>query len=436
VTLALKLFVRVARLGSFSRAGLEFRLPQPSVSRIIRDLEREVGAALLTRSTRAVVPTEVGAEYLARVEPVLDALEDAVGPGANDLIRLQRRQVYRRFTTLNLTDARRLLGPIGTLLSCWRLTAARASVAARSHREKASEPDAASVKVRPNCLDMRFFLNRSNQFAVASRLPHVHRDHVALANIARYHNPDAVVVPEPHFRQMKPVFSNDWQIDLVITEYKRIVGCDQGTSGTRGRQLHIPVHSRHELELAIGQVNFDQHCARSRVERFRMADDRTIELFSRIFLDGHRGPIATMNERRECLRYIGKDAQRLQGCHPDDRRVAGNGRRRGRLRNEHSGVICSDGVTQSTVKADAPALYSARFNGHDPAELQDHARYNLRAAQRVRSEQASRQCVEIAGLRDGPVCSPRRLYPIPSDRSRVAAPLIDLIIRASATGRI
>jgi DNA-binding transcriptional LysR family regulator len=74
---ALKLFVRVARLGSFSRAGLEFGLPQPSVSRTIRDLEREVGAALLTRTTRAVRLTEAGGEYLARVEPILIALEEA-----------------------------------------------------------------------------------------------------------------------------------------------------------------------------------------------------------------------------------------------------------------------------------------------------------------------------------------------------------------------
>ena len=74
---ALRLFVRVARLGSFSRAGLEFGLPQPSVSRIIRDLKREVGAALLIRTTRAVVLTEVGAEYLARVEPILNVLEEA-----------------------------------------------------------------------------------------------------------------------------------------------------------------------------------------------------------------------------------------------------------------------------------------------------------------------------------------------------------------------
>lgn len=69
--------MRVARLGSFSRAGLEVGLPQPSVSRIIRGLEREVGAALLTRTTRAVVLTEAGSEYLARVEPILDALEEA-----------------------------------------------------------------------------------------------------------------------------------------------------------------------------------------------------------------------------------------------------------------------------------------------------------------------------------------------------------------------
>jgi DNA-binding transcriptional LysR family regulator len=75
--LALRLFVRIARLGNFSRAGREFGLPQPSVSRIIRGLERKVGAALLTRTTRAVALTEAGSEYLARVESILNALEEA-----------------------------------------------------------------------------------------------------------------------------------------------------------------------------------------------------------------------------------------------------------------------------------------------------------------------------------------------------------------------
>jgi DNA-binding transcriptional LysR family regulator len=74
---ALRVFTRVARTGSFSRAGREFRLSQPSASRIVARLEREVGAALFTRTTRAVTLTEAGADYLARVESILAALDEA-----------------------------------------------------------------------------------------------------------------------------------------------------------------------------------------------------------------------------------------------------------------------------------------------------------------------------------------------------------------------
>jgi DNA-binding transcriptional LysR family regulator len=74
---ALRLFVRVARTGNFSRAAREFGLSQPSASRIIATLEKEVGASLFTRSTRALALTEAGAEYLARVEPALAALDEA-----------------------------------------------------------------------------------------------------------------------------------------------------------------------------------------------------------------------------------------------------------------------------------------------------------------------------------------------------------------------
>ena len=74
---ALRLFVRVARTRSFSAAGRELGLSQPSASRVIAVLEREVGASLLTRSTRAVTLTEAGADYLARVESILGALDEA-----------------------------------------------------------------------------------------------------------------------------------------------------------------------------------------------------------------------------------------------------------------------------------------------------------------------------------------------------------------------
>jgi DNA-binding transcriptional LysR family regulator len=74
---ALKVFARVARLESFSSAGRELGISQPSVSRIVASLEREIGAALITRTTRAITLTDAGADYLARVEPLLHALEEA-----------------------------------------------------------------------------------------------------------------------------------------------------------------------------------------------------------------------------------------------------------------------------------------------------------------------------------------------------------------------
>jgi DNA-binding transcriptional LysR family regulator len=75
--IALRVFARAAHTGSFSRAGRELGLSQPSVSRILADLEKELGALLLVRSTRAVTLTVAGAEYLARVEPILAALDEA-----------------------------------------------------------------------------------------------------------------------------------------------------------------------------------------------------------------------------------------------------------------------------------------------------------------------------------------------------------------------
>jgi len=74
---ALHLFVRVAHTASFSRASREFGMSQPSASRIIADLERRIGVALFTRTTRAVKLTEAGSDYLSRIEPLLVSLEAA-----------------------------------------------------------------------------------------------------------------------------------------------------------------------------------------------------------------------------------------------------------------------------------------------------------------------------------------------------------------------
>lgn len=75
--LALQLFSRVARTASFSVGGREMGMSQPTASRIIATLEKQVGVALFTRTTRGVVLTEAGSAYLIRAEAILAALDEA-----------------------------------------------------------------------------------------------------------------------------------------------------------------------------------------------------------------------------------------------------------------------------------------------------------------------------------------------------------------------
>lgn len=72
-----RLFVRVAHTGSFSRASKELGISQSSASRIIAALERDLGVMLLVRTTRAMALTPAGASYLANIEPILAAFEEA-----------------------------------------------------------------------------------------------------------------------------------------------------------------------------------------------------------------------------------------------------------------------------------------------------------------------------------------------------------------------
>jgi LysR family transcriptional regulator, nitrogen assimilation regulatory protein len=56
----LEYFVRVAELGSFTRAAIELDVAQPALSRQVRLLEVELRQTLLVRNGRGAVPTEAG----------------------------------------------------------------------------------------------------------------------------------------------------------------------------------------------------------------------------------------------------------------------------------------------------------------------------------------------------------------------------------------
>lgn len=62
---------------NFSAAARALGVPQSTASRTIAALERSMGASLLIRTTHAVTLTDTGADFLARVEPVLADLEEA-----------------------------------------------------------------------------------------------------------------------------------------------------------------------------------------------------------------------------------------------------------------------------------------------------------------------------------------------------------------------
>lgn len=56
----LRIFLTVARLGSFSRAAEELRISQPSVSIQVADLERSLGAELFEQHGKRIYLTEAG----------------------------------------------------------------------------------------------------------------------------------------------------------------------------------------------------------------------------------------------------------------------------------------------------------------------------------------------------------------------------------------
>ncbi|MBC8745680.1 MULTISPECIES: LysR family transcriptional regulator [Paraburkholderia] len=74
----LRVFIEVARLQSFSRAGDQIGLTQSAISRCVRELESEIGLKLIDRTTREVQLTDVGGNLVSSVSRLLSDLDDAL----------------------------------------------------------------------------------------------------------------------------------------------------------------------------------------------------------------------------------------------------------------------------------------------------------------------------------------------------------------------
>ena len=73
----LEYFVRVAELGSFTRASIALDIAQPALSRQVRLLEVELRQNLLVRNGRGAAPTEAGKLLLEHARGILHQVERA-----------------------------------------------------------------------------------------------------------------------------------------------------------------------------------------------------------------------------------------------------------------------------------------------------------------------------------------------------------------------
>jgi DNA-binding transcriptional LysR family regulator len=74
---ALRLFTRIVELRSFSRAADGLGIPRATATHAVKELEAQLGARLLERSTRHVRPTLDGQAYYERCVQILGELDDA-----------------------------------------------------------------------------------------------------------------------------------------------------------------------------------------------------------------------------------------------------------------------------------------------------------------------------------------------------------------------
>ena len=112
---AMRLFLRVAELGSFSAVALQTGVARSVVTRQIAALETHLGVKLMARSTRRLALTSAGAAYLEKCRVILnlveaaeaDVAEERLTPRGNIRISLPLSFGLKRLAPLLLDFAQR-----------------------------------------------------------------------------------------------------------------------------------------------------------------------------------------------------------------------------------------------------------------------------------------------------------------------------------------
>lgn len=97
--------VDIDRCGSITEAAKNLFVAQPNLSKSIRELEEELGITIFTRTTRGVVPTKAGKQFLASAREILQKVEDL----KQDTQQQSPEHLYFRFTASPFIDCTSIL---------------------------------------------------------------------------------------------------------------------------------------------------------------------------------------------------------------------------------------------------------------------------------------------------------------------------------------
>ncbi len=93
---AMRVFAAVVEGRGFSAASRSLGVPLPTVSRRVAELEKQLGAQLLIRSTRRVVVTDSGRHYYELVRRILESSRRCRSPGRGRISQSERTAVHYR----------------------------------------------------------------------------------------------------------------------------------------------------------------------------------------------------------------------------------------------------------------------------------------------------------------------------------------------------
>ena len=68
----LKYAVEVEKTGSITKAAQNYYMNQPHLSKIIRELERDLGCPIFDRTSRGMIPTVRGEEFLRYAKGIME----------------------------------------------------------------------------------------------------------------------------------------------------------------------------------------------------------------------------------------------------------------------------------------------------------------------------------------------------------------------------